>query len=290
MEGSSFGVSRAVHLRAWGATILLGMVVALAAFCLDGRQPWRGWAPSPELHRPGYGERIDRDRTIRTRANTFSNLAYVLVGAYACAMAVEERRRGAPTARHLPLDILFGLSMVWLGLTSGLFHASLTRLGQRLDVAAMYPPLLSLLALAAVRRLPRLVGGLPVWSLLVAVVLAAEVLFYVYKWSMPARTVLTSLIVAVAVVAVGENLLHPGRFQAGWLVAGLCLLVAGVTCRELDVQRRFTGPDAWLQGHALWHLLTAAALETIWLHERSGRSELSGRSGSEAAVRDGVAG
>lgn len=276
MADVGVGWPRLVHLRAWGATILLGGVVALAARQFDGRDPWGGWEPSRELERPGYGERIARDRTIRTRANTYSNLAYVLIGAYACAVGAEERRRGTATMRLLPLDLLFGAAMVWLGLMSGLFHASLTQLGQRLDVASMYPPLLTLLALAAARRLPGRLGGLPTWSLLAAAVLAAEAFLYAFKWSMPTVTVLSSLIVAVAVVAVAENLVAPGRFQAGWLVAGLCLLVAGVACRTLDVQRRFTGPDTWLQGHALWHLLTAAALATIWLHERSGRLDGSG--------------
>lgn len=271
MQRGDHAGSPRTHLTAWGGTLLLGAAVALAASWFDGREPWGGWEPSRELDRPGYGERIERERTIRTRANTYSNLAYVLVGLYAAGIARDDRRRGVAGVDQTAIGMLFAVAMVWLGLMSGLFHASLTRQGQRLDVAAQYPPLLAVLAHAAARWLPRRIGEVPVWGVLVALVVAAEGAFYAFKWSLPARTVLAALIVAVSAVAVGENLLRPGRFQAGWLVGALCLLVAAVACRELDVARRFTGPDTIWQGHALWHVLTAAALGAIWLHERSGR-------------------
>ena len=79
-----------------------------------------------------------------------------------------------------------------------------------------------------------------------------------------------SLIGAVSVAAVAEHLLRPNRFRSAWLAWGLCLLVAGIACRETDVAGRFpVGPDSWLQGHALWHVLTAGALASIYFHERS---------------------
>jgi hypothetical protein len=37
----------------------------------------------------------------------------------------------------------------------------------------------------------------------------------------------------------------------------------------MDVRGSFSGPDTWLQGHALWHLLTALSLATIYLYYRT---------------------
>jgi hypothetical protein len=49
-----------------------------------------------------------------------------------------------------------------------------------------------------------------------------------------------------------------------------CLaLVTAVICRQLDIAGRFTGPDTWLQGHALWHILTSLSLGCIYLYSRS---------------------
>jgi predicted membrane channel-forming protein YqfA (hemolysin III family) len=276
---------RAVHAFAWGGTLLAAIAVIIVAAAAEGTRPWEGWDEGRELRRPGYAERVWPDQPIRTRANTFSNLAYITVGLYACGLGLSDRRRaqgacpeafpGNVVVATPALSILFGLSCLWLGLSSGLFHASLTRAGQRLDVAAMYPPLLSILAIAVARALPARIGrrfgaGLPTWSLLAAVVVVAEIALWKWKWRMSATTVLATLIAATAVVTVAEHLLRPGRFRSAWLGWGACLLTAGIVCRQTDVAGSFpVGPDSYLQGHALWHLLTAAALGTLYLHERS---------------------
>ena len=280
---------RAVHAFAWGGTLLAAIAVLLAAAAVEGTGPWEGWDEGRELRRPGYAERVWPDRPIRTRANTFSNLAYVTVGLYACGLALADRRRARLAGPDAPpvnivvatpaLSALFGLSCLWLGFSSGLFHASLTRAGQRLDVAAMYPPLLSLLAIAAARALPPRIGrrfgaGVPTWGVLAAVIVVAEIALWRWKWSMSATTVLSTLIAAMAGVTVAEHLRWPGRFRSAWLGWGACLLAAGIACRQSDVARSFpVGPESWLQGHALWHLLTAAALGTLYLHERSEKRE-----------------
>lgn len=280
---------RAVHAFAWGGTLLAAIAVLLAAAAVEGAGPWKGWDEGRELRRPGYAERVWPDRPIRTRANTFSNLAYVTVGLYACGLALADRRRARLAGPDAPpvnivvatpaLSALFGLSCLWLGFSSGLFHASLSRAGQRLDVAAMYPPLLSLLAIAAARALPPRIGrrfgaGVPTWGVLAAVIVVAEIALWRWKWSMSATTVLSTLIAAMAGVTVAEHLRWPGRFRSAWLGWGACLLAAGIACRQSDVARSFpVGPDSWLQGHALWHLLTAAALATLYLHERSERGQ-----------------
>ena len=278
---------RAVHAFAWGGTLLAAIAVLLAAAAAEGRGPWEEWDEGRELRRPGYAERVWPDRPIRTRANTFSNLAYMTVGLYACGLALSDRRRarlagpdasaGNVVVATPALSALFGVSCLWLGFSSGLFHASLTRAGQRLDVAAMYPPLLSLLAIAAARALPARIGrrfgaGVPMWGVLAAAVVVAEIALWRWKWSMSATTVLSTLIAAMAGVTVAEHLRWPGRFRSAWLGWGACLLAAGIACRQSDVARSFpVGPESWLQGHALWHVLTAAALATLYLHERSER-------------------
>ena len=278
---------RAVHAFAWGGTLLAAIAVLLAAAAAEGRGPWEEWDEGRELRRPGYAERVWPNRPIRTRANTFSNLAYMTVGLYACGLALSDRRRarlagpdasaGNVVVATPALSALFGVSCLWLGFSSGLFHASLTRAGQRLDVAAMYPPLLSLLAIAAARALPARIGrrfgtGLPTWGVLAAAIVVAEIALWRWKWSMSATTVLSTLIAAMALVTVAEHLRWPGRFRSAWLGWGACLLAAGIACRQSDVARSFpVGPESWLQGHALWHVLTAAALATLYLHERSER-------------------
>ena len=270
-----------VHRCAWGGTLVVGGAVALAAIAAEGTRPWEGWEASRDLQTPGYAERVHPERIIRTRANTCSNLAYVTVGLYACGLAIADRRRnrdvpalGQPD-RDVPatLSFLFGVACIWLGFASGLFHASLTRAGQRLDVAAMYPPLLTLLAMAVARWLPpRLPGcrGLPPATMLATGVVVAAVALWKWKWSMSARNTLVPLILAVATGAALTHAWQPGRLRPRWLAAAAACLGLGIVCREADVAGRFpVSADSWFQGHALWHVFTAAALAAMYGHERS---------------------
>lgn len=237
----------------------------MAWLALGDSDPWAGWAPCAELAEPSYAERVHADSLLRTRANTWSNLAYVLVGLYALALAAHDRR--APRAGHVrrtpALSALFGAACVWLGLGSGLFHASLTLLGQQLDVAAMYPPLLALLAMSAGRAAP----ATATWPRLAAVWLVASALLFVFKWEMNSAVVLPTLILA-CVGARSLERLRGGGGELRWAALMVVSLGLAVLCRQLDVAGRFSGPDDWWQGHSAWHLLCAVSLGAAYLDQR----------------------
>lgn len=269
-----------VHLCAWGGLALSAAGLAAVWAGWAERDPWAGWTAAEELDRPIYAERVHVGSVFRTRANTWSNLAFFLPGLYALALGLADRRAPrldpAPDPRSAragylratpALSGLFGLACLYLGLGSALFHASLTRLGQQLDVGAMYTPLLALLAVSAGRSRPRL-GRHSTWPLLAAVWVAASALLFLFKWQLPARLLMPALILAYCAARGLEHArgVHPaGRWLA---LSGGCLLLA-VVCRELDVAGRFSGPDAWLQGHAVWHLLCAGALGAGYLDQRT---------------------
>ena len=267
-----------IHAFAWGALLVLTLVLVGLSQNSRGRNVWEGWRESSELRRPAYAERVYLSEAFRTRSNTWSNLAYVLVGLYGIAIGWHDLKNqspsGAGSLRQTPaLSFMFGVACCYLGVGSGLFHASLTRLGQQLDVAAMYAPLLSLIAVSISRRIPRLNFGrrhlnLPTWPILVALVALASSLLFVYKWSMSSRNVLGTLIATVAAFAVLDQLRSSRKLDARWLAGSSAALVAAVICRQLDIAGRFTGPDAWLQGHALWHVLTSISLGCMYFYYR----------------------
>jgi hypothetical protein len=63
--------------------------------------------------------------------------------------------------------------------------------------------------------------------------------------------VLPSLILTVAAFALADQFQQRRRMAVRWLALSSVALVAAVTCRQLDVAQRFSGPDAWLQGSAM---------------------------------------
>lgn len=255
---------RWVHLLAWGGVALAAAALATVWLLWAEQDVWAGWAHSDELHRPRCAERTVVASVLRTRANTWSNLPFVLVGLYGLGLAAADRRAAGPGyVRRAPaLSALFGLGCIYLGVGSALFHASMTRLGQQVDVGAMYAPLLALVAMSAGRTWPRLGPLLPgLWLVACALLLA-------FKWQLRADL----LMPALALVAfAARGLEHTsGRHRATrWVpVAAISILLA-LLCRDLDWAGRFSGPDAWWQGHACWHLLCAVSLGAGYLDQRA---------------------
>jgi hypothetical protein len=245
----------------------------------QGRDLWNGWAESTELRHPAYAERVYLDDVLRTRSDTWSNLAYVLVGFYALALGWHDSRRQPPAKagyviRTPGMSILFGLACCYLGFGSGLFHASLTRWGQQLDVAAMYSPLVVAIAINVGRWVPRLNKGggaasMPTWPILAGLALVTCFLLYEYKWSMRSSVVLPTLILIVAAFAVLDRFQRRSRLSVPMLILSVAALVAARICWVMDVAGKFGGPDTWFQGHAVWHLLTALSLAAIYLYYRN---------------------
>ena len=275
------GVPTAVHFWAWGLFGALVLVLLGVFLVYRDVDVWAGLQESGELRRPAYSETVYIESIFRTRANTWSNLAFVLVGFYAAVAAVRDRRNGPEWLRGgkfgpPALTALFGVACVYLGIGSGVFHASLTRWGQQLDVASMYPPMLALISIMihrnAADRLPTTAKGVErtVTVALTAAILVAAILFYVYKWSMSSKDVLSSHVLALSVAYAVDYVLHRPRGRLRWLGLSFLALVAGVTCRQLDVAGNFSGPDAWYQGHSLWHGLCALSLWLGWRYLRDG--------------------
>jgi hypothetical protein len=241
------------------------------------RNVWAGWTEGRSLRTMGYSERIYINDVFRTRANTWSNLAFVLVGFYSLAHGWQDLRRPTPSGagylvRTPALSFAFGLACCYLGFASGLGHASLTRFGQQLDVAAMYAPLLVLIALNPSRWFPHLtLGGkkFTTWPLWISLVVVACVLLFIFKWSMSSLKVLSTLIATVSLLTLVDRFPSSRKLDVRWMVGSSAALVAGVVCRQVDAAGRFSGPDSWFQGHTLWHFLTALSLGCMYFYYRS---------------------
>ncbi len=264
-----------IHGFVWGTLLLLVLLLAGVIQTLNDRDVWNGWTESAGLRQPSYAERIYLHEVFRTRANTWSNLFYVVVGLYAIGLGCQDRKeRPQASSGYLratpPMSFLFGAACCYLGLGSGLFHASLTRWGQQLDVAAMYSPLVVCIATSLGRWFPRMSRRqIPTWPVLGVLVIIACAFLYIYKWSMRSGVVLPGLILAVTVLALADRFKRGSRFCLWWIIPALLGLVAARICWLLDVAGRFSGPDSLFQGHSFWHLLTSISLAGIYFYNRS---------------------
>ena len=227
-----------------GVAIILtaAALLALAAPSLVGTAPATCLDQGVTLSPRCFCEAI-RDDLLRQPANALSSLAFVVAGG-----AAYIRRRALPAgSRERALAPALTATLVALGAGSLAYHGTLTFAGQLLDVQGMY--LLGLLLVGgALWRAGTLTGRQAAVALVAALValIAAQVAFP------EARRWLFALVVVPGILLEWRRApaSRPLRLAVAVLLIAYAVWVA-------DDRGWWCEPTSWLQGHALWHLLTA---------------------------------
>jgi len=213
--------------------------------------PWSGWTP-PNLD---WCEE-ELCAWVVNPADTWSNLAYI---AFGVAMALRARGRGSDVLS------LFAPASVLVGVFSFAFHASYTYFLQFFDFVGMFVFLFAVITANALRlgwigrerRLAFLAAGVVLFSALVPLL---------SETTIPIQSLVGLLIAAILAqewAAYRRN--GPAAADYRVFAVALALLAAGAAFSLADLTRVFCDPsNHWIQGHALWHLLTAASLYAMF--------------------------
>jgi len=180
-------------------------------------------------------------------ANIMTALAFVVIA----LLALRSRPRTA-----LSWATAFILTLIAAGTTY--YHADLTFLGQTFDFGGMNLLILLALFWYAARANPHRQGL--AWLGYVLAVLAS---FAVLIWAPEVRRGIFAVLVLLTLWLYWQD---PARLvgkrrdeERRWLLAGLITLAVGYLFWNLDTYRVLCDPTSWLQGHAFWHLASAAA-------------------------------
>lgn len=182
---------------------------------------------------------------LRQPANALSSLAF-------CVAALVAADRGRRLARHTPeraLAPIVALTLLALGAGSLAYHAQLTFAGQVLDVQGMYL-LGTLLTTGALWRRGTLTAAR---ATLLAVALVVGLLGAQAAFP-DARRWLFALVLLPGIAL--EWRLAPQSRPLGCAVVALVIAYAVWLA---DDRGLWCEPTSWLQGHAVWHLLTAVS-------------------------------
>ncbi len=232
-------------------------------------------ASLPPLVRDALARRYhDRVATavVREPQNTWSNLAFIFVGLWIVA---GDRR---PHAR------LLSAALIALGLGSGLYHASLLPAWRNVDVATMAWTSFALCHFGWLSVRPAscpssratliagLIGGT---AAIIATTLRTPVVIFGQKPF--ATTFLTTVGIGIVftLLMLGLFFRSPDRRLSGvtdkrrsflWFAVLTATLALAVACQLNDRPGGcLCRPDAPVQGHAVWHVLMAAALAQAYL-------------------------
>lgn len=244
------------------------LLLVVLYFIYRDTDVWMLLSDSPLRKKHAFNEAV-YGSIYRQRANTLSNIGYVLVGLYVIAYAWWDYRR--PTSesdpyavRHPALMLLFGITCIELGFGSGLMHAAMNSWSHKLDVLGMVATVTALAVLHWARWVPGVrVSGrfLPSWPILGFFAFAGPIYFVLNLNRFGfGNAAYGGLIGIVGVSMALEFMAGKSSFQYRWPALSLASLVLAFFIWNLDKAGRFSSPDSWFQGHALWHLLTALTL------------------------------
>ena len=243
------------------ATLVMGLVMAALDLGLpQGGELWRGWVQEHSTL-VYFCEPASIAAFFRQKIDTYTNLGFFFAGSLMLVYARVDRRQAATgfAIVHPQWSRCFGLALLMTFAGSSLFHASLTRSGEALDLAGTYAAVL----LPGFFNLHRLFSlwqrrHLPAWPFLLA---------WMLIWLLSSLLIfrLSSRVVVpfgLGLIGITGFILfwtvHPRR---GWWFAGssIVLTVSAGTFFVMDIEKVGCDPGGWYQAHGLWHLLGAAA-------------------------------
>jgi hypothetical protein len=243
------------------ATLVMGLVMAALDLGLPGGGAfWRDWVTehSTLIY---FCEPASVEAFFRQKIDTYTNLAFFFAGCLLLGFARRDRDSTSSgfAVVHPQWSIWFGWAMIATFAGSSLFHASLTRSGEALDLAGTYATALlpgffnvhRVFSMGMRRRLPSrpFVGAwLVVW-------LVCSLLIF----RLSSRVVVPSGLLLIGVS--GFILFWKVKPRRGWWFAGssIALTVLAATFFVMDIQKVGCDPSGWYQAHGLWHILSASA-------------------------------
>lgn len=245
--------------------VFLSIICAAAALSSDDYS-WRSWKPASCMPANCFCEAI-HPGAIAQPANTWSSFGFVLIGLLVIRQSGEDVRRRSlnSMAGRRAFPLLYGITLIMIGLGSAFYHASLTFAGQFFDVMGMYL-LASFILLYNISRVSLLSGQ----QFVLAYLTLNSILAYVLLQHPALRRYIFGMIVLAALVPECRvRAQKQPQINGAFLHAAWWTLVAAFVIWILDITKILCNPNSWMQGHALWHLLGAIAAGWLYLYYRS---------------------
>jgi dihydroceramidase len=239
---------------------------------------WKDLRPATCLASGCFCEASDENSPVRQMANTLSSFGFVFSGAF---MFVRPPHRSRMRFAHAAL---MGTACIVVGIGSAFYHASLTFIGQFLDVFGMFLLAIFMLVYAIER----------IWNLRIETTLS---LFLAINLSLgwmqaavpEARRFAFALSLTAALLcewryrrkSLPKIDPRPLKFGAGMMAVAYIIWM-------LDNARLLCYEDSPVQGHAIWHLLGASAAWLLYRYYLSEDNRLAGTGNSSNSMwKDG---
>jgi Ceramidase len=206
-----------------------------------------------------------RESFVRQPVNTLSNLAFILVGVLIVGtMTAKSFRAEGPNllSRVAGYRLTFGFGILAIGLCSIFYHSSLTALGQWFDWLGIYIFFAFIIFYSFTRLLP-----LPHWLFAVAYGLTVLGLSVYTYFRIDWRLQIFGDLLWIALVLEGlVRIIRRPKMKSIYLIGALISLWVGRYAAVSMGEGSLCVPTSWVQGHAIWHVLTALTTGLLYLY------------------------
>ncbi len=227
-----------------------------------------------------FCEANQMDSFIRQPSNTWSNLAFLLVGLFTLTLGIQDlkysKRKESDNflVRYPIFSIMFGLSAIYLFIGSFFYHASLTSFFQKMDQAGMYSLVVMVITFNIYKIFPLIrINGKWKSSHAVWVAFAAGANYLILTTMVKFNiNILFPALVIIAFLTSVYYLLFVSRehYFTKYLWAAFIILILSAVIWILDRTNTICSPTSIFQGHALWHILNAISILFVYMYYRSG--------------------
>lgn len=202
---------------------------------------------------------------IRQPMNTWSNLFIILVAIFIVRLARNEVSDRNELTRNPAYSNLFAFGCILTGLGSMFFHASLTYIGNWIDIMGMYFIAIFLILYNYLRLYHLTLSKMIGWY-------TGLISFFgvlIYKMAEINNVLFGFVILGFVISAVIVQKKLKSKSKSIYLWLAIISYYTGSTFWLLDKNGTLCVPNSWMQGHALWHILSGTAVLLIYLYFRS---------------------
>ena len=225
------------------------------------------------------GEYCELDRTndfFHQTINTYSNLGYFFLGMIVVLVSIYDRKNKNKTRTnalqqfHL-ISFLFGCCLIYLCIGSAFFHASLTWIGQRVDMNATYSICISLIGISCYRFFATKERFLTTKNQRFFILfLVVTIIVFIELHLLISSSILLPLLISIAIVFTILNYnKNKNGFNMQLAILSFLFMVGAFVLRTLDIKKIGCNPISIYQGHALWHVFTGMSAFLLYWFYRS---------------------
>lgn len=221
---------------------------------------WEGMKISKSAFTVEYCEFNDTSKFFHQSMNTYSNLVYFFFGMLICLIGKQDSDNQEFTsnnglANFPELSFLIGISFIYLSFGSAFFHASLTWIGQRVDMNGTYSLSISILLIALYQVFHKIELSKKAKRSLIIFALLLIISFYQIALFVSSSILLPIFIFSAWLLITINYFQFPKERSLMLALLSIISIVIALKIRTMDVQKIHCDPYSWYQGHSLWHFL-----------------------------------